>query len=320
MPERDAAPARPTVTVLVMTYDHARFIARALDGALMQKTDFDYEILVSEDCSTDGTREIVLDYQRLHPERIRPLLSERNLHSNEVVVRGWRAARGRYIALLDGDDYWTSPHKLSRQVELLESRPECSMCFHNARVLEEATGGASRLWTPAGQPQTSTMREMWMGNFIATCSVMYRAGVVPEIPDWYVPLFPITDWPLHLLHAERGPIGYVDEVMGVYRHHAGGLYSSLDERAKLETTARFYSVMDRNFGGRYRSAIREARFRYFLDWAVEYERRGEADLARDCLRRSVSDWPGGGALGLPRLGRLWLRLSRRGSVAGRGTA
>jgi glycosyltransferase involved in cell wall biosynthesis len=313
-----AAPV--TVTVLVMTYDHERFIRQALDGALMQETAFDYEILISEDCSTDGTREIVLEYQRRHPERIRLLLSERNLHSNEVVVRGWRAGRGKYIALLDGDDYWTSPHKLSRQVEFLERRPECSMCFHNARVLDEATGDASRLWTPPDQPEISTLREMWMGNFIATCSTMYRAGVVPEIPAWYVPLFPITDWPLHLLHAEHGPIGYLGEVMGVYRHHAGGLYSSLDERAKLESTARFYSVMDRNFGGRYRSLVREARFRYFFDWAVEYERRGEVELARDCLRRSVDGWPAGVALRLPGLGRLWLRLFRRRAATVGGAA
>jgi glycosyltransferase involved in cell wall biosynthesis len=309
-----------TVTVLVVTYDHERFIARALDGALAQETEFEYEILVSEDRSTDRTREIVLDYARRHPDRIRLLLSERNLHSNEVVVRGWRAARGRYVALLDGDDYWSSPRKLSRQVEFLESHPECSMCFHNARVLDEATGDDSRLWTPAGQPEFSTLREMWMGNFIATCSVMYRAGVVPEIPGWYVPLFPITDWPLHLLHAERGRIGYLDEVMGVYRLHPGGLYSSRSEREKLETTARFYATMDRNFGGRYRRLIREASFRYFLDWAVEYERRGEPELARDCLRRSVSGWPAGAALRLPALGRLWWRLFRRRLAAGGGTA
>ena len=87
---------------------------QALDSALAQRLPQPYEILVSEDCSTDGTREIVQEYAESHPHVVRLLLSERNLHSNEVVARGFRAARGRYVALLDGDDYWTSDDKLRR--------------------------------------------------------------------------------------------------------------------------------------------------------------------------------------------------------------
>ena len=95
------------VTVLVMTYNHAKFISKAIDSVLMQKTSFNYEIIVSEDCSTDGTKEIVLEYQQRFPHQIRLLLSEQNIHSNAVVTRGIYAAKGEYIALLDGDDYWT---------------------------------------------------------------------------------------------------------------------------------------------------------------------------------------------------------------------
>src|SRR5262245_48465575 len=105
------------VTVLVMTYNHAGFIAQALDSVLGQEVNFTYEVVISEDCSADGTREIVIAYQKNYPDRIRLLLSERNLHSNEIVVRGLQAAQGQYIALLDGDDYWTSAHKLQKQVE-----------------------------------------------------------------------------------------------------------------------------------------------------------------------------------------------------------
>jgi glycosyltransferase involved in cell wall biosynthesis len=300
------------VTVLVMTCNHERFIAGALDSVLAQETDFDFEILISEDLSTDRTRQIVLDYQGRHPERIRLLLSEHNLHSNEVVARGLRAARGAYIALLDGDDYWTSPDKLQKQVRFLESHPRCSMCFHNARVVDERGVLPPRDWTPAGHPEISTLEEIWMGNFIATCSVMYRNGVLEEIPDWYIPLFPITDWPLHILHAERGEIGYLDEVMGVYRYHPGGLYSSLDEAAKLDATARFYTYMGQKLGGRHTALIRRANFRYFVDWAREYEQRGELETARACLRRSVRGWRGGGARHLREWGALWFRLHSRG--------
>ena len=108
---------------------------------------------ISEDCSTDRTREIVLDFQKEHPEKVRLLLSKQNIHSNEIVVRGIRAARGQYIALLDGDDYWTSPHKLQKQTDFLDSHPECSLCFHNARIFHEAEGREGRNWTPAGQKE-----------------------------------------------------------------------------------------------------------------------------------------------------------------------
>ena len=309
-PRTVGAPA-PLVSVLVMTYDHARYIAQALDGALMQETRFPVEILVSEDCSTDGTREIVQAYAERHPERVRLLLSERNLHSNAVVVRGFEAARGRYMALLDGDDYWTSPHKLRKQVEFLERHPECSMCFHNALVVDESGQRPPRPWTPPGRREISTLADIWMGNFIATCSAMYRAGVVGRIPDWYLPLFPITDWPLHILHAERGLIGYIDDVMGVYRHHPGGMYSSRSEREKLEATAAFYDVMSRNLGGRHDAMIRQARFQYFLEWAEEYARRGDVAQARECLARSVSGAPVEAMRRARVVGRLWLRLLRR---------
>src|SRR5512133_148878 len=118
------------VSVLVMTYNHEKFIQQALDSVAMQATNFDYEILISEDCSTDRTREIVLEFQKEHPDKVRLLLSKTNVHSNQVVVRGIRAAQGQYLAMLDGDDYWTSPTKLQKQADFLDGHPECSLCFH----------------------------------------------------------------------------------------------------------------------------------------------------------------------------------------------
>ncbi len=103
---------RLRASVLVMTYNHAGLIRQALDSVLMQRTSFDYEIVISEDRSTDGTREIVTEYQRRFPNRVRLLLSAENLNSLAVVSRGIRACRGEFVALLDGDDYWTDPAKL----------------------------------------------------------------------------------------------------------------------------------------------------------------------------------------------------------------
>ena len=301
------------VTALVITYNHRPFIAAALDSALAQQTDFAYEILVSEDRSSDGTREIVLDYAARYPDRIRLILSETNLHSNAVVARGFRAARGEFVALLDGDDLWASPHKLQKQAEFLDAHPECALCFHNAQVVPEGGDGdtRARLWTPPGQKTISSLADLWRGNVIATASAMFRRSALPEIPSWYDDFFPITDWPLYILAAEHGSIGYIDEVMCLYRHHPGGLYSSRSEAEKLNTIERFYRVMDANTGGKYHRAICSARSTYFLEWAEEYLKRRNFGRARSCLWRSLA----GGGIGRGVSWRAFGRMTARIALA-----
>jgi len=274
-----------------MTYNHERFFRQALDSVLMQITDFEIEILISEDCSTDGTREIVIEFQRNHPQKVSLLLSEHNIHSNEIVSRGIRAARGKYIALLDGDDYWTSPHKLQKQVDYLDRHPECAICFHNARVVHEDASHPAWNWTPESQKEISTLEEIWMGNFIATCSTVFRKGLVEEIPGWYHDLFPITDWPLHILNAEHGSIGYIPELMGVYRYHSGGYYSPYSETKKQAETLKFYRIMNRNLDYRYEKIIRKAIATYFYEWAEEYENRGDLEKAWSCLKTCLAARP-----------------------------
>jgi glycosyltransferase involved in cell wall biosynthesis len=296
------------VTVLVITYNHERFIAQALESVLMQKTNFDYEILISEDCSTDRTRQIVIDYQRAYPEKVRLLLSKKNIHNNQVVVRGIKAACGEYIALLDGDDYWTSPDKLQKQADFLDNHPECSMCFHNAKIFHETEGREGRNWTPPTQKEISTLEDIWMGNFIATCSTMFRRGAIPEIPAWYDDMFPITDWPLHILHAERGHIGYINEVMGVYRDHPGGYYSPLSETKKHQETLKFYRTMDRNLNYRYSMLVKKAISWYFFEWAEEYQRRGDMEKMRACLRHCLSGTLLNSFIPKRRILRMWLGL------------
>ncbi len=299
------------VSVLVMTYNHASFIAMALDSVLMQIVDFPYEILISEDNSTDGTREIILQYYQKYPDNIRLLLSKQNLRSNAIVVRGIQAAQGQYIALLDGDDYWTSPYKLKKQVRFLEEHPECAICFHNARVVHDDGSREPWNWTPDSQRQISTLEDIWMGNFGATCSCMFRNGLIGEFPEWYYSLFPITDWPLHILNAEHGKVGYINEVMGIYRYHDGGLYSKLSESQKLEETARFYETMNSNTNFRYERVIDAAIFSYFLGWAKEYARRGALNEAKDCFKKCLTGRPHSKLTLYIESFTMWLRLYAR---------
>jgi glycosyltransferase involved in cell wall biosynthesis len=276
------------VSVLLVTYDHARYVERALESVLAQDLGAPFEVLVSEDCSTDGTRAIVERWQARHPERIRLLLSERNLKSNAVVARGFHAARGEYVALIDGDDYWTSPRKLATQAAFLDAHPDHVLCFCNAAVVDgEGRPMGDRRWTPATQPARATLADLWGGNFIATSAAMVRRSALPAIPAWYDGCFPVTDWPLYVHYAEHGDIGYIPEVMAAYRLHAGGLYSPLPAEAKLRSVDRLYRVMNDGTERRHEAVARRAHRRFFLDWAREHLARGEVALARTALRLSL---------------------------------
>jgi glycosyltransferase involved in cell wall biosynthesis len=291
-PRQDAAVA---VSVLVVTYNHERFVRQALESALSQRLPQPFEILISEDCSTDGTREIVQGYAESHPHLVRLLLSKRNVHSNEVVARGLRAARGRYIAYLDGDDYWTNDDKLRTQVAFLDAQPDLTICFHNVQVVDEHSQSMGRLWNAPGQPELSGLYELLRGNPIAASSVVYRRAAVSDVPGWYDRFFPVTDWPLHVLYARKGRIGYLDRTLGAYRLHSGGLYSTLGEREKLEANAVFYRRMRACSSGAFAAEVARGQRDYFLGWAEEFRRRGDRRMLLRCLW-----WAWGGRLGAVR--------------------
>lgn len=219
------------VSVLVITYQHARFIGECLDGILMQRTPFPVEILLGEDDSTDGTREICQRYAEAHPDRIRLFLRSRKDvwmidgrptgRANMLALM--RDARGRYIALCEGDDRWTDPDKLRRQVELLEADPACAGSYHATMVIDEEGRDQGRLMRDT-LPERSTVDEV-IGPLspFHTSSFIFRAA--PCVPS--VLAFPRTvasfDMALFTLVAAQGTLRRVDGVMSAYRKHPGGV-------------------------------------------------------------------------------------------------
>lgn len=271
------------VSVVVVTYNHTAFIDRALRSVYEQDAGFDFEVLISEDASTDGTRDIVKAWADRYPERTRLILSEQNVRSNYVVRRGFAAASGDYVALLDGDDHWTSPLKLRRQTECLDADPTLSLCFHNAEIVDEHDHHSGRLWTSADLKPRLALSDLWDGNPFATCGSMVRRSALGEIPGWYDGFFPVTDWPLYILCARKGDIAFLPEAMGAYRLHSGGLYSSRDQAAKLASMDDLYQRLNACLDGMYDKELRAGHRRYFLDWAKVHLEAGELALARASL-------------------------------------
>jgi glycosyltransferase involved in cell wall biosynthesis len=277
-----AADGAVDVSVVVVTYNHAPYVGQTLRSVANQETDRSFEIIISEDHSTDDTRAVVTDFAE-HEPRARLLLSSHNLRSNEVVARGIRKANGRYVCLLDGDDYWTSPTKLDRQAAWLDSDPTLAACFHNARV-DRGDGQLADLWTPANQAARVTRDEIWMGNPYATCAGMLRVSALRSLGSWYDDLFPITDWPLYILCADHGDIGFDDEPVGVYRLHEGGEFSSLPTQTRFEMMSSFYERMDAALSHRSHDRVKAGATRYFFDWARVFADQRDRAMGRLCLR------------------------------------
>jgi glycosyltransferase involved in cell wall biosynthesis len=266
------------VSVCMVTYNHERYIAQAVESVLAQRTTFPFEVVVGEDCSTDATRNILQDLARRHPGKVRLQLPQRNLGMMQNFVQVLSGCRGKYVALLDGDDYWTCPRKLELQTAALESHPEWAMCFHPARCVFEDGLTEPTLYPENWQRPEASLVDLLDRNFMATGSVMFRNRLFSEVPAWFTGL-QIGDWPLHILNAAHGTIGFLPDVMSVYRIHAGGIWTGQKAGSRLAAELQMLSAIDHYFVGKYTETIHQNRLKT-LNWLT-----GQADRAHDTWQR-----------------------------------
>jgi glycosyltransferase involved in cell wall biosynthesis len=262
------------VSVVVITYNQERTIGQALESALAQRVNFDYEIVVGEDCSTDRTREIVMDFQRRHPERIVPLLREHNIGGPENAIETRAACRGQYIAALAGDDYWIANDKLQKEADFLDAHPDCVICCSRAQILDEAGTHQYPSVYPSLPPGDYTVNDLLQGNFVMTCTVMYRRESVGQVPDWLRKRI-LGDWPLYAIMATKGKIHLMDEVMAMYRVHAEGLWSTQPLSYRLGESAQMLADLDSYLKFRYTDTIRRNLAGYHWTMAELAQRQGE---------------------------------------------
>lgn len=264
------------LSVVVLTRNHERFIGQALRSVLAQRTAFDFEVVVGEDASTDGTAAIVRRLQAEHPDKVRATLRAHNVGMHRNFEETYRACRGEYVAYLDGDDYWTATDKLQKQADFLDAHPGHTLCFHNARVWFEGRGETDELLfaNPDGRT-TFEIDDLILANMVPGCSIAARNGLIDRFPDW-LPEVPLVDWVFNLLHARHGSVGYLPEPMAVYRRHAGGLWSSQEgSRRNHEAVLKVYEKMPGILDRRHWALARAAAERYRLFTGNEWL-RGQA--------------------------------------------
>jgi glycosyltransferase involved in cell wall biosynthesis len=273
------------VSVLMTSFEHERFVARALDGVLEQRG-VELELLVGDDASTDGTRAVIAEYARARPDVIRTFFPDRNLGQGGKAIFSHliERARGDYLAMLDADDYWTAPDKLVRQVAYLDEHPECSMCFHDVMCVFEDGARADGRYNGPKQPPEVDLGALLDRCVVASCSPLFRRATIAPLPSWYFDV-PWGDWPLYFMAAEHGALHYLPEVMGVYRIHGGGMYSRLSRLEALEARTDFYRGL--RVPREYEGARRRKLAQTWVKRALEHNRLVQRPAAVRALGTAV---------------------------------
>jgi glycosyltransferase involved in cell wall biosynthesis len=282
------------LSVMMITYNHERFIAQALESILAQRLTFDYEIVVGEDCSTDRTRDILIDFCGRYPGRIVPLLRDRNVGMMRNLEQTIDACRGQYVAVIEGDDYWISVDKLQKQVDFLEAHPNYAICCHRARIVEEGGAqprlgelGAEKTGSfPARDPGTYTIEDLLSENFIMSCTAVYRASTLGPLQEWFLKLG-LGDWAMFALIAKSGSIYLMDDVMAAYRVHPGGVWSSQASSSRMRKCREMLSALDEHLGFQYHSAIRRTVSRLYQHEAVLARKDGDKPEATKLFFASI---------------------------------
>jgi glycosyltransferase involved in cell wall biosynthesis len=258
---------QPLVSVCIQTYQHAPYIRECIESALAQQTSFPFEIIIGEDDSTDGTREICREYED-HPQVRLFLRSEKDkiyINSRKTgrfnFIENMKAARGKYIALLDGDDYWTDTSKLQVQADFMEANPDCSISCH--KVFRRWEQNELYVNDSRHQPRGDTkltIDDLLHENIIAAASCMFVRRYSNDLPAWFYEL-PFIDYALHVHNAQRGKIGFIDRRMAVYRYHRHGMWSSTVAPGNNIRLWQLYTIMARNINGDIGNALQEKRYR-----------------------------------------------------------
>lgn len=265
----------PMVSICCATYNHEKYIRKAIESFLAQKTSFPFEILIHDDASTDGTADIICYYQKRYPNIIRPIYQNENQYSKGKKILYeflFPKARGKYIAICEGDDYWVDQNKLQLQYKHMEEKSNCTLCFHAA--IEVTTNGSLiREIRQYQQEQYGQINDAILrgGGYCPTASLFFRREHVKKMPDFYLKA-KTGDYPLQVFLASKGDIYYINKCMSAYRtgdpNSWTGRNANLNKEAELQLRIAEISMLDgfnKYTNYRYAHTVSERKLLYEVD-------------------------------------------------------
>lgn len=261
---------KPKVSVIMITFGHEKYIKDAIMGVFLQKTDFLIELIIANDKSPDNSDKIILDTIKKCPSNVsvKYIHNEFNMGVNPNYVNAYLKSKGDYIASCEGDDYWTDPLKLQKQVEFLEQNNEYAICFHKVDILHADGSVVPDYITkiPKNYQERTTLANS--SNYIHTPSVVFRNVIQDDINSVEFQKSPIGDYFLYLLVSKYGKIGFINDTMAVYRHGVG-VYSSL---ASLKKHSQELLLFVNLYSAEKDIVIKEAFYNNILDYVKHLEK------------------------------------------------
>lgn len=278
-----AASGDPLVSVYCMTYNQENTIAETIESIVSQKTDFSFELIVHDDASTDGTAAIVRDYAERYPHIIRPVLQQENQFKKCNIIKTHinPIAKGEYVALCEGDDYWSDESKLQIQIDHMRKNPDCSFCFHAVHQL--SPDGKMMIYRPLKStcdvPASLIIKRG--GLFCPTVSSMFRRDVMNIWPDFRNEA-DVYDYPAQVLAATMGKVHYIDHIMGVYRFASEGSWTAQHageiDYTHVENETRWLEKFNAYSENRYADAIN---YHMAHMWFTEFRKTFESSVRKN---------------------------------------
>jgi glycosyltransferase involved in cell wall biosynthesis len=277
----------PLVSICSITYNHESYIKECLEGFLMQKTTFPVEIIINDDASTDKTAAIIKEYEVKYPNLFKPIYQIENQYSKKqgsIFARFvYPKAKGKYIALCEGDDYWIDPLKLQKQVDFLEANLEYSACTHRNKVLKKGVLGWSK---SIDIKNTLTVYDLVWNIPFQTATIVYRKSALIIPPNIFSS---ITDTTTFMLLANHGNIYFINEYMSVYRIHEGGVWSGITPFERIEIRKKFQLERVEYFNNRNLHVAKALKYKLskdYIDTTCLCLQRGEIKNSGICLYKS----------------------------------
>jgi len=278
------------VSVCTITYNHEAYIAEAVESALKQQTNFEYEIVIGEDCSTDRTRQILTELRDRHPDKIHLLLQEKNLGPNRNMVDVLKLCRGQYVAFLDGDDYWTCSHKLQRQVDFLDAHPQVAICAHRYRLMYNNDPQDLKNHDSPREKEIGTLGDFLNEYYVQPCTMMVRRCLIQVFPDWIYDIKSL-DTCLQVFCLQHGDVGFINEVMAVYRIHQDGIWSGSTREERLKWRIVAHEALNKHLSWQYNRVFKQKISQDYEGLCWIYEGSGDLRQARRCLVKAVRYLP-----------------------------
>jgi glycosyltransferase involved in cell wall biosynthesis len=259
------------VSILVPTFNHALFVKDCLNGIKIQVCKFEFEIVVCDDGSTDGTVGVIKSFRDQTDLQIKTIFRKKNIGMNANVLDGLQNCNGKYIAICEGDDYWTDSLKLQRQVDFMEANSEFSICFHPVKIIDFTTG--ETVVSNLSTSDVTDIEHLSKGNYLHTASVLLR-NQVHNYPDWMYNIA-APDYGLFMLNAAEGPIKMLSDTMAVYRKHDTGIWSQLKDLEMREKIVSYLLLMKDQFDSKTNKNLNERLEIILVSLVKEYNREAE---------------------------------------------